>query len=309
MKLYYRHVPRGNFGDDLNPWIWPRLLPGVLDENDSILFIGIGSILNEQIPFRPFKVVFGSGVGYGKAVSLNHGRWEFYCVRGPLTAQALNLPTKLGITDAGILVRNLQLPKLDKIHGVSFMPHQTSAALGDWEEICDAVGINFIHPSGGVETVLSGICSSKLLITEAMHGAIVADALRVPWVPVRGYFGIPKLKWWDWCLSIGLEYRPINIPCIWRKENIVRLLRRRLLRRYNPLYSIREFLSSGLIRGGSEIMSLGEKRRKDRAMEALKGITKSEPSLSKDDTIASLTEQMEERLEIFKRNLSSGYFD
>ena len=304
MKLYYRHVPRGNFGDDLNPWIWPRLLPGLLDENDSILFIGIGSILNEQIPLRPFKVVFGSGVGYGKAVSLNHGRWEFYCVRGPLTVQALNLPTKFGITDAAILVRNVQLPKLDKIHGASFMPHQTSAAIGDWKEICDEVGMNFIHPSSGVETVLSGICSSKLLITEAMHGAIVADALRVPWVPVRSYFGIPKLKWWDWCLSIGLEYRPISIPSIWRKENIVRLLRRN-----NSLYLFRKFLSSGLIRGGMEIVRLSEKKRREHVIEALKRITKSEPNLSKDNTIALLTERMEERLEAFKRDLSSGYFD
>jgi hypothetical protein len=78
----------------------------------------------------------------------------------------------------------------------------------DLEEVCASAGVNYINPSGGVEYVLAGIQGSEMVIAEAMHGAIVADALGIPWVPVRIYSQILALKWWDWCKSLGLEYNP-----------------------------------------------------------------------------------------------------
>ena len=35
MKLHYFHSPHGNFGDDLNGWLWPKLLPGLWDEGED----------------------------------------------------------------------------------------------------------------------------------------------------------------------------------------------------------------------------------------------------------------------------------
>ena len=45
MKLVYYQDPKGNFGDDLNPWLWERLLPGRLDDDPSELLVGMGTIL------------------------------------------------------------------------------------------------------------------------------------------------------------------------------------------------------------------------------------------------------------------------
>ncbi len=59
--LYYCKTPKGNFGDDLNLWLWPRLAPEVCDEQDSTLFVGIGTILSHHIPAKPVKMVFGAG--------------------------------------------------------------------------------------------------------------------------------------------------------------------------------------------------------------------------------------------------------
>jgi succinoglycan biosynthesis protein ExoV len=50
------------------------------------------------------------------------------------------------------------------------------------------------------------------VVTEAMHGAIVADTLRIPWIPVVCSPEIATFKWRDWTASLDLPYRPIAIP-------------------------------------------------------------------------------------------------
>src|SRR3569623_1144475 len=49
-------------------------------------------------------------------------------------------------------------------------------------------------------------------MTEAIHGAIVADTLRVPWIPVACSPEVAPFKWIDWTQSLGLDYRPIRLP-------------------------------------------------------------------------------------------------
>jgi len=308
MKLYYRHVPRGNFGDDLNPWLWSKLLPGYFDEDNSVLFVGIGSIINRQVPEKPFKVVMGSGVGYGKPPSISEKKWRIYCVRGPLSAKALGLQKEFGIGDCAILVRSIQLPNLNKVHRVSYMPHQTSAALGDWEKVCKEVGINFIHPGWDVETVLLNILKTELLITEAMHGAVVADAMRIPWIPVRAYYGVPKFKWNDWCQSLGLEYRPSNLPCLLRQDKLATVLRNRFIEKRNRLKSIIRPSLAVLTFLGRTFSKITEQRREMLAARLLSRIMGSQPVLSDDNVIASVTDQLLEKLEMFKMDFDLGRF-
>src|SRR5437588_2062474 len=86
----YWVLDHGNFGDDLNPWLWSRLAPEVCEQSDPTVFFGIGTILSRSAPPEPIKVVFGSGCGTGLGPKLDK-RWFFYAVRGPLTAAKLGI--------------------------------------------------------------------------------------------------------------------------------------------------------------------------------------------------------------------------
>jgi succinoglycan biosynthesis protein ExoV len=90
------------------------------------------------------------------------------------------------------------------------MPHHELAGLG-WQKACQQIGYQYIHPQSSVEVVLQQIQETEVLLTEAMHGAIVADALRIPWIPIVTNSSILSFKWLDWCESLNLEYKPLHI--------------------------------------------------------------------------------------------------
>lgn len=215
MKLYYYIDKRGNFGDDLNPWLWPKLIPNLINEDDSELFVGIGTLLNNNVPQSPNKIVFGSGVGYGTALPSVDEKWKFYCVRGPLTAARLGLPCSYAITDPAALVSTLYRANDSKRSGIAFIPHHVSAWNLDWARVCRDVGVRYIDPRKDVDTVLGEISKSSAIITEAMHGAILADSFRIPWMPVILYDHILQAKWQDWAQSLDIEYSPIRLEGAW----------------------------------------------------------------------------------------------
>jgi succinoglycan biosynthesis protein ExoV len=245
MRLYYYAGTNGirNFGDELNHHVWPRVCPGIFDDSpDGAQFIGIGTLLNDHVPPAPRTVVFGSGVGYYGPPPRNPG-WEIHCVRGPLSAEALGLPASAAVTDPGILApRVFDLgPRPRTSWQFAFMPHWQTAP-DEWRPICERIGFGFIDPRWEPARVLDALRRTDVVLTEAMHGAIVADALRIPWVAVRTREHIKSFKWEDWCRSMALTYAPVSLPTIWHpaaNAGVVRRARRwarlqlvaRLLRR------------------------------------------------------------------------------
>jgi hypothetical protein len=213
MKFFVYRGKQANFGDELNHWLWDRLLPGFFDEDESILFLGIGSILYDHFDPNVRKVVFGSGYGgYGGAPRLD-GNWQVYFVRGKETARALKIDPGHGVGDAGILIRSCwDASSVEKRHAVSFIPHFESAIYGNWEGVCEQAGVNFIDPRWDVETVLREISASRLIVSEAMHGVIIADALRVPWRAIRPLDPANRAKWFDWAsaLDVSIEFTDLS---------------------------------------------------------------------------------------------------
>lgn len=216
MRLHYFKSLDGNFGDDLNAWIWPKLLgENFFDDDSSRILVGIGTLLNHRIPKAGRTIVFGSGYGYGKRPTIDE-TWDILCVRGPKTAETLNLPAELAITDPAILIHPYVQQHVQPITGrIGYIPHCDSAASGDWQHISTEAGLHYIDPRWSVDRVISEIGSCGHIVTEAMHGAIFADAMRVPWIPAVAYKHISAFKWQDWCSAMGMDYAPISLPTVW----------------------------------------------------------------------------------------------
>ena len=214
LKLYYFKSDDGvpNFGDDLNPWIWRNLIGEFLSDDGDTLFSGIGTLLNDRMPRAKRTMVFGSGVGFGSGLPKVDDSWTFWCVRGPLSADALRLPRHVAVTDPALFV-SLLAPTVHYAprHHFSYIPHFRNAN-AHWARVCRMLGFGYIDPRSDVQTVISSMQRTRVVIAEAMHGAIVSDALGVPWIPVRtGGAGVLDFKWRDWCASLELDYSPQRI--------------------------------------------------------------------------------------------------
>lgn len=279
MKLYY--IQGGhNFGDDLNPWIWDRVLPNIFDHNARTLFVGIGTLLNDTLPRARKTVVFGSGVGYGRGLpEVDPSTWKIYCLRGPLSARALGLPHSLAVTDSAALVRHMpDLPAPQALAKAAYLPHRLVAHAG-WNDICAEAGLAYIDPRWPVERVLAAIRGTDVLLTGALHGAIVADALGVPWIPVQARPIIYPFKWDDWCASIGLTYEPNRTVPLWPLSKNASICER-----------IRHHLKWRLV-----------------ARELARIAKTVKPSLS--HRSAALVDELQERLQHFKRDAQRGRFN
>lgn len=307
MKLFYftRSDKIENFGDSLNPWLWGKLLPQQLDEDPTTSFVGIGTILNgdlcAKLPQAKNLVIFSSGFGYG-AVKFPTvtDRWTIYCVRGPLSAEKMGLPSDRAVADGALLLRRIFQATEPKDTQFSFMPHVEQAMLGDelFIDACNQVGIRYIDPRWSIEKILSLISRTEVLLAEAMHGAIAAEAIRVPWVPVISSSRIFRFKWMDWCASLGLNYQPAEIMP--------------LVSGY-PLQSDRQNFNQNWLDDLKQTETANpETIRKGQVQliaEQLLRISKTvEPNLSQDWQVEYLTTKLEERLARFKSDVKSGKF-
>jgi succinoglycan biosynthesis protein ExoV len=230
VKIHLLTQVGGNFGDELNRWLWPGLLGDAYgDAEDDVLFVGIGTILDKNLPPARVTIVFGAGVGYTPAprdISAHSARWRIYGVRGPLTARALNLDRRVAMTDPAILLATLrEFGGLDR-RGIIFIPHWKSVRYGNWEAICKTLGIEFVHPCRDSKSVVRRIATADKVIAESMHAAIIADAFRVPWIPVALSREVSPFKWVDWASSVNISYSPVCLPA----SNRIEFMRNTLLR-------------------------------------------------------------------------------
>lgn len=204
MKLLYYQGSINNFGDDLNSIIWPSLAPDLFIRDDEQGFLGIGTVIGMSTPEVKSLHVFSSGVGYNPVNDLSLPT-KFWCVRGPLSASHLNLSPKIALTDGAILLPQIMNVKSNTRFSVSIIPHWETIVRGGWTEVSQALGYNLIDPTHEIPDIIEAIIGSQLILTESLHGAIVADAYGIPWLPFCTSGNFSLFKWEDWSASVGLK--------------------------------------------------------------------------------------------------------
>lgn len=253
MLYFYDHPgKRGvpNLGDDLNEWLIPAILGRDALAAVGHTVVGIGTILNsealENLSTQDTKLVYTSGVGYAKPL-VHDESWSFFAVRGVMTRQALNLASEVALGDGAILIADhldrLELAPSPLRGEIVFMPHVDLAeATGKaWRHACDDAGVAFMSPAEPRERLIAALAQARLIITSAMHGAIIADALRTPWLAVAS----PEIntdKWQDWGSALDMTITFTELPSFaWISEHNIgsrferRVMRGRIARRLQQM--------------------------------------------------------------------------
>lgn len=212
MKIFYYQAPVRNFGDDLNAWLWPRVWPDLDQVDQYDWLVGIGTVLDGRLRDLPGrKLVLGAGYRPNKIGPPPLDEMTTLAVRGRLTCEALGLNAQLAKGDPAVLVLDAWSHESNDRSGVGFMPHYQTSRAFPLRSVIEDAGLVYIDPEAEVDEVLASLNGVERLVTEAMHGAIVADALGVPWKRIGLYNHVREglesvdFKWADWASVYGLE--------------------------------------------------------------------------------------------------------
>ena len=291
MQLIYHKG--NNFGDELSPYIFNRLLPGYFDAIDDVYFYGIGSIIGEHNFYGSKKrVIFSSGFGnyMGKPAALDDN-CDVICVRGPITAKLLNIDKEKAITDGALLLKAFEYPTVEKKYSHSYIPHWSSEEAFPWKALCEDAGIHYISPTANFHFVVDEIRKSHVVISEAMHGVIVSDIFRVPWIPIRTFSKKFDVKWHDWAQSMELKYRPNLLPRHFDEKPVV--IDKIYQKTHMPRFVVRQALKT--------YVKIQDKTIRKLTAQRLLSLKHARQYLSRDDVLAIRYEQLLEKLNLFQQ--------
>lgn len=296
-KIYWKSDIQ-NFGDELNKDFFELATHVPLDtvrKDEAIL--GIGSILDYKTEGYQKIHVLGTGSGFDSLNIPNKRDYKFWFVRGPMTAAVLGIDPDLALTDPAILipdVYNLH-PAKTSTYRTLFIPHFLSSMNADWETACESNGIHYRPPTSSLFEICADICRSQMVITESLHGAIIADAYRIPWILVATPpIARSAFKWHDWAASMNLKYEPVHIPWLWTRDMT-------LLKRFDGAikYGLSR-LSIGPTRWSTKRFTTHGKAEIERCGKILLDISKNQkPTLSPDGVLDDLKSKMKIKLNAF----------
>jgi pyruvyltransferase len=219
------HVGRPNFGDDINPsffeTIGGRKVRFAADPRQPHL-LGAGSILEQA---TPASVVCGSGLLQPPSGPARRpGR--LIAVRGEKSAEALAAPAETLLGDPLVLIDTLVEPQPTR-HPIGIIPHVRSVA--HWQARAPR-GVRLLHPGLEPWRLIREIAACELILSQSLHGLIVADAFGIPnvWIAPSAAMAGGRFKFDDYfstldapkeCVpeSAALAARPETLPaCVGR---------------------------------------------------------------------------------------------
>lgn len=198
------HVGRPNFGDDVNPTFFAGLCGGRVrfaTDRRRPHVMAAGSILEHA---GPAAVVCGSGF-LQRPVAPARAR-DLVAVRGVLSAECCAGASPL-LGDPLVLVDQfVTRPPARRQYG--YVPHVTSVTR--WRRLA-GTGAFVIDPAWSPWRVISEIAACDVIISQSLHGLIVADALGIPnvWVAPSDLMSGGRFKFDDYFSTLDRIKEPV----------------------------------------------------------------------------------------------------
>lgn len=235
-------IKKNNWGDDLNVYLFKMITPQKIHfvPFDRLYFAPnvkryslIGSIIGDYNLDN--TVIYGSGAITSNP-ELKGNPEKVLSVRGPLTRDVLlrngiDCPEVYG--DPALLLPLVYKPQIKKNNKIGIIPHYRTLET-DWQEnewlsslkrSYDIVVIDMSKYEKWTD-IIDFICSCNIILSESLHGLIVAECYSIPsvWVEI-----IPHNLPWEWDFKFNDFYFSIG-----KKET-------NCLKLYNG-YSVNEIL-------------------------------------------------------------------
>lgn len=188
-----------NFGDDLTPWLLPRLgIAPIHREPAEAKLIGVGSIL-EFLPTNWDGAVWGSGLMNDQPFPLS--RATPLAVRGRLTAERIGAQDSCALGDPGILVSRF-LPRSRPRWDVALVPHGHHRNHSDFLQLASSrhVSVRVVNVHQGAARAVKEIASACVVVTTSLHGLVTADSYGIPvvWTTLEPSLGGGDFKFRDY---------------------------------------------------------------------------------------------------------------
>jgi len=203
-----------NIGDSLNEPLYRWIAGREMTRKTRRQILGCGTILH-NVKGTAGTEVWGSGYN-GRSDLSKRRPPKIHAVRGPLTRRAClewgwDCPRVYG--DPGMLVPRLVAAELPARLFLGWIPHFKS-------ERIKRTGYLTISPqTQDIEGFVHQILSCKVIVSESLHGLILADAYGIPsvWAPRESKRSDPlpptwEFKYNDYYASLGLWREPSMNP-------------------------------------------------------------------------------------------------
>lgn len=203
---FFWHVGRPNFGDDINPSFFHATVNSrvrLQTRRDRPHFLGMGSILDRA---TAESTVLGSGCLVPPVKgSIKPG--QVFAVRGELSLEGLSSAEGVLLGDPMVIL-NLIFPLRAHRDGpVGLVPHVSEVSRFQRLKI---PGVKVIHPGNNPWRVIKDIASCSRILSQSLHGLIVADALEIPnaWLTPSSNMAGDGFKFHDYFSTLDADKEP-----------------------------------------------------------------------------------------------------
>lgn len=196
-----------NFGDKLAPYLVEKISGKKCvwspPESDILKYVLTGSILNWEMKNA---ISWGAGVankddklGIEKVVMTRGQISKYISILG-------GIQNDIVVGDPALLLPRYYTPKVSKKYRLGIFVHYIDTDVVSYNLLSQLPDdVVLIYALGEIEQIIDLVCSCENIISNSLHGLIVADAYRVPsrWVKFSDRILGDGTKYMDYYSSIG----------------------------------------------------------------------------------------------------------